>query len=79
MTDAEIRAAEAQRVMGDIEPYLATLEREAFDDATRVKWWHPFGMRTVRRCLERVAVIRDLRGRLRSTIANGKRSRPSQP
>ena len=72
MTDREHQANEAKRLLGEIEPYLAALEREAFEDATRVKWWHPFGMRTVRRCLERVSVLRDLRGRLRTIIASGK-------
>lgn len=76
MSDRQYRAAEAERILSDVGPYLDALEREAFEDATRSKWWHPFGQRTVRRCLERVTVIRDLRGRLRTTIANGKGRSP---
>jgi hypothetical protein len=72
MTDREHRANEANRLLSEINPYLDALEREAFEDATRVKWWHPFGQRTVRRCLERVSVIRDLRSRIRAIIASGK-------
>jgi hypothetical protein len=73
MNDAEFRAGEAKRLLEEITPFLDALEREAFEDATRVRWWHPMGLRTVKRLLERVSVIRDLKSAIEVTILVGKK------
>jgi hypothetical protein len=72
MSEAEQRAQEARRLLAEIEPYLSALEHEAFEAATRTSWWNPMGLRRVKRLLERVSVIRDLRTRIEVAIATGK-------
>jgi hypothetical protein len=68
----EFRAAEARRILEDVDPYLIEIERDEIEAAVGAKWHTPEGEAEAKRHLECVNVIRLLKGRLEIAILQGK-------
>lgn len=64
--EKEIKAAEAQRLLEQLDPYLTKMEQTALDIAVDSRWETPEGAAEVHRALERVNVIRSLRADMKS-------------
>jgi len=73
-TDKEYSAAEAKRLLEELAPYFAELERRTIEDMVRLPSWHRWADRK-RRCLaDRINVIREVQAQLQSIIVIGKAS-----
>ena len=71
-TPKEYSASEAKRLLEELAPYFAELERRAIEDIVHIPSWHRWADRK-RRCLaDRINVIRELRAQLQSVIMIGK-------
>ena len=67
----EYSAAEAKRLLGELEPYFAELERRAIEEIVSMPGWYRWSDRK-RRCLaDRISVIREVQAQLKSIIAVG--------
>lgn len=59
-----IQAADAARCLEVMEPLLAKYEQDAFSEAVNADWELPDGESKAKRALERVKIIKELRGDL---------------
>ncbi|HXK16799.1 MAG TPA: hypothetical protein VNG33_03260 [Polyangiaceae bacterium] len=74
MNPKEYSASEAKRLLDELGPYFAELERRAIEDIVRIPSWNRWADRK-RRCLaDRINVIREVQAQLHSIIAVGKQS-----
>jgi hypothetical protein len=72
-TPKEHAASEAKRLLEEMEPYFAELERRSLEEILRIPGWGPEDDQK-RRCLaDRIVVVRDVKAQLQSIIAIGKR------
>ncbi len=70
----EYSASEAKRLLDELAPYFAELERRAVEQMVGLPSWHRWADRK-RRCLaDRINVIREVQGQLHSVITMGKQS-----
>ena len=74
MNNKEYRASEARRLLDEplLNEALDRLERSAFEELLRVPFWQP---RKQRLLIDRVRVIRGMRGHLRAVILDGEDAR----
>jgi hypothetical protein len=71
MTPKEYSASEAKRLLDELAPYFAKLERDAVEEMVLVRSWDEESDRK-RRCLaDRITVIRDVQAQLKSIILVG--------
>lgn len=70
--DAKLRADKFARAMDDLSELFDDMEKQALDMAVSMAWQHQQGEENTRRLLERVKVIRDIRGNVKNavTLAN---------
>lgn len=74
MNPKEYSASEAKRMLEELAPYFAELERRAIEDIVRIPSWYRWADRK-RRCLaDRINVIREVQAQLTSIIVIGKQS-----
>ena len=72
MGPKEYSASEAKRLLEELAPYFAELERETLEAIVRIPAWYRWSDRK-RRCLaDRINVIRDVQAKLKTIIAMGK-------
>jgi hypothetical protein len=74
MTDRELRAQEAKRLLREISPYIDELRAQALEEAVRVPRWGRWGDGKRRALMERAAVCDAIKSRLLTVIATGKPS-----
>lgn len=68
MTPKEYGASEAKRILGDVEPYFAELEKRCVEEMIRTCSWDEESDRK-RRCLaDKIQAMRDLKAQLDSLI-----------
>jgi hypothetical protein len=71
MTPKEYSASEAKRLLEELAPYFAKLERDTVEEMVLVRSWDEESDRQ-RRCLaDRITVIRDVQSQLKSIILVG--------
>ncbi len=73
-TPKEYSAAEAKRMLEELAPYFAELERRAIEDIVRIPSWHRWADRKRRVLADRINVIREVQAQLQSIIVIGKQS-----
>ncbi len=74
MTPKEYSASEAKRILEEVAPYFAELERLAVEEMVATCSWDEESDRK-RRCLaDRITVIRDVQSQLKSIIMAGAQS-----
>jgi hypothetical protein len=72
MNPKEYSAAEAKRLLEELAPYFAELERRAIEDIVRIPSWNRWSDRK-RRCLaDRINVVREVQAMLKVIVVNGK-------
>jgi len=75
MNPKEYSASEAKRLLEELAPYFAELERRAVEEMVTTCSWDDESDRK-RRCLaDRITVIRDVQVQLKSTIIQGAQKR----
>ena len=74
MTPKEYSASEAKRLLEELAPYFAELERRAVEEMVQVRSWDEESDRK-RRCLaDKITTIRDVQSQLKSIIMVGEQS-----
>lgn len=74
MNPKEYSASEAKRMLDEMAPYFAELERRAIEDMVRIPGWYRWGDRKRRLLADRVNVIREVQAQLQSIIVVGKQA-----
>jgi hypothetical protein len=71
MNPKEYSAVEAKRLLDDLAPYFAELERHVVEEMVATSSWDEDSDRK-RRCLaDQITAIRDVQGKLKFVIAQG--------
>lgn len=71
MTPKEYAASEADRLLEEIKPYFAEIERRTVEEMVQVRSWDEESDRK-RRCLaDKITTIRDVQSQLKSIIMAG--------
>lgn len=71
MNPKEYSAAEAKRLLEELAPYFAELERQATEEMVATTTWDEESDRKRRYFADHIKVIRDVQGKLKSVIAQG--------
>lgn len=75
MTPKQYSASEAKRLLEELAPYFAELERDAIEEMVRTNTWDEEGDRK-RRCLaDQIQAVRKVQTKLASVIQVGAHSR----
>ena len=78
MTPKEYSASEAKRLLEELAPYFAELERDAIEEIVRTVSWDEDSDRK-RRCLvDQITAIRKVQARLASVISVGAHNRAAK-
>ncbi len=74
MTPKEYSASEAKRLLEELAPYFAELERRTIEEMVAVRSWDEESDRK-RRCLaDKITAIRDVQSDLKAIIMDGKQA-----
>ncbi len=68
MTPKEYSAVEAQRLLGELKPYFAELEKQCVEEMISTTTWDEDSDRKRRYYADHIKVIRDVQAKLKSVI-----------